>query len=99
MQRFFWLSITSDHSKRPIRDFLLAGVPFVGPGKEDCAGESAFNHAIDMPAQHFRLFLLGVPDRVHPEFAKDKRALFGEILQDRKSTRLNSSHSSISYAV
>ena len=86
MQRFFWLSIASDQPKCPIRNFLLAGVPFVGPGKKDCAGESAFNHAIDMPAQHFRLFLLGVSDRVHPEFAKNKRTLLDEVLQSKEIT-------------
>src|SRR4026208_193560 len=86
MQGFFGLSIASDQSKRPIRDFLLAGVPFVSPGKEDCAGESAFNDAIDMPTQHFRLLVMSVPNRVHPEFTKDKRALFGEILQSKKIT-------------
>src|SRR6476620_1476977 len=86
MQRFFWLSIASDQSECPIRDFLLAGVPFVGPRKEDCAGQSAFNYAIDMPAQHVRLLVLSVPDRVHPEFAKDKRTLLGEILQSEEIT-------------
>src|ERR1051325_10057150 len=86
MQRFFWLSIASNQSKRPIRDFLLAGVPFVSPGKEDCARESAFNDAIDMPTQHFRLLVMSVPDRVHSEFSKDKRALFGEILQSKEIT-------------
>src|SRR5690348_14450584 len=84
VQRFFWLSLPSDQSKRPIRDFLLAGVPFIGPGKEDRARETAFNHTIDMPAQHFRLLVLSVPDRVHSEFAKDKRAFLGEILQSKE---------------
>src|SRR5215470_7686784 len=86
MQRFLWLASASDQPERPIRNFLLAGVPFVRPGKENGAGESAFDHAVDMPAQHICLFVLTVPDRVHPEFAKDKRTLFGEILQSEEIT-------------
>src|SRR4030095_3077240 len=86
MQRSLWLSIASHQSECPIRNFLLAGVPFVGPGKENRTGESAFDHAVDMPAQHVRLLVLSVPDRLHPKFAKDKRTLLGEILQSEEIT-------------
>ena len=84
MKRFFWLPIARDEPERPIGDLLLAGVPLVGPGKENGAGESTFNHAIDVPAQHFGLLILAVPDRVHPEFAKDERTFFGEILKTKE---------------
>ena len=54
MKRFFWLPIARDKSECPISDLLFAGVPFVGPGKENGASESTFDHAIDMPARAFR---------------------------------------------
>ena len=63
-------AIARDESKRPIGDFLLAGVPFVGPGKKDGAGESAFHHAVDMPAEHFGLLVFACggscPCRIRP---------------------------------
>src|SRR2546422_11692363 len=80
MERLFWLPIARDKPKCPIGNLLFAGVPFVGPGKENCASESTFDHAVDVPAQHFGLLILTVPDRVHPEFAEDERTIFGEIL-------------------
>src|SRR5438477_4088843 len=86
MERLLWLSIASDQPERPIRNFLLAAVPFVGPGKVNRTGESAFDHAVDMPTQHICLFVLTVPDRVHPKFAKNKRMLLGEILQAEQIT-------------
>src|SRR5213082_1061932 len=66
MERFFWLPIARDETECPVGDLLFAGVPFVGPGKENGASESTFDHAIDVPAQHFGLLILAVPDRVHP---------------------------------
>src|SRR5438034_9665085 len=84
MKGFFWLPITRHKSECPISDLLFAGVPFIGPGKENGASESTFDHAIDMPAQHFGLLVLAVPDRVHPEFAKDERTIFDQILQTKE---------------
>src|SRR6202040_1918753 len=55
--------------------------PFVGPGEKDGAGESAFHHALDVPAEHFRLLALGVADRIHPKLPQDERAIFRKILQ------------------
>src|SRR5437016_4115167 len=86
MKCFFWLPIARDKSECPIRDLLFASVPFVSPRKEDRAGESTLDHAIDMPAQHFGLLILAVPDRVHPEFAQDERTIFGQILQTEEIT-------------
>ena len=37
-----------------------------------------------MPAQHFRLLFLGVPDGVHTEFAKDEWLVVGQILKPRQ---------------
>src|SRR5580765_4831456 len=87
MKRFFWLPIARDKSERPISDLLFAGVPFVGPGKENGASESTFDHAIDMPAQHFGLLILAVSDCVHSEFAQDERTLFDEVLREQKFCR------------
>src|SRR5438874_11555892 len=84
MKRFFWLPIARDKSECPISDLLFAGVPFVGPGKENRASEPTFDHAIDVPAQHFGLLILAVPDRVHPEFAQDERTIFGQILKTKE---------------
>src|SRR2546423_4583292 len=86
MKYLFWLPIARDKSECPISDLLFAGIPFVGPGKENRASESTFDHAIDMPAEHFGLLILAVPDRVHPEFAQDERTIFGQILQAEKVT-------------
>ena len=68
-------------SKRPIGDLLIAGEPFVRPGKKNRPGKTALYHAIDVPAEHFSLLFLRMPDRVHAEFPEDKRALFSQILQ------------------
>src|SRR5947209_3287670 len=86
MERFFRLPIARDEPECPIGDFLFAGVPFVGPRKENGPRKPTFNHAIDMPAQHFGLLIFSVPDRVHPEFAQDERTIFGEILQAKEVT-------------
>src|SRR5438477_9273930 len=86
MKGCFWLPIARDKSECPISDLLFAGVPFVGPGKENGASESTFDHAIDMPAQHFGLLILAVSDCVHSEFAQDERTLFDEILQTEEIT-------------
>src|SRR3977135_1395104 len=81
MKRFFWLPIARDKSECPISDLLFAGIPFVGPGKENRARDPTFDPPNDMPAEHFGLLILSVPDRVHPEFAQDERTIFGQILQ------------------
>src|SRR5436309_15049534 len=80
MERFFWLPIARDQTECPVGDLLFAGVPFIGPGKENGASESTFDHAIDMQAQHFGLVVLDVPDRVHTEFANGEWKMFCEFL-------------------
>ena len=50
------------------------------------AGETAFHHAVDMPAEHFGLLFFAVANRVHPEFAQHKRPFFREILQTQQVT-------------
>ena len=37
-----------------------------------------------MPAEHFRLLILRMPDRVHAEFTKNERLLAREILQSQQ---------------
>ena len=69
-ERFFRLAIARDEAKRPIGDLLLAGEPFVRPGKENRPGESAVDHAVDVPAEHLRLLVLecagSCPCRIRP---------------------------------
>src|SRR5207248_9460145 len=86
MKSFFWLPIARDKSDCPITDLLSAGVPLVGPGKENGTSKSAFDHAIDMPAQHFGLIALAMPDRVHPEIAKNDRTISSKTLQKNEIT-------------
>src|SRR3954470_22475380 len=81
VESFFWLTITADKAKRPVRDFLITRVPFVCPREKDGTGETAMHHAVDMPAEHFRLLVFGMTDGVHPEFAEDERPVFGQVLQ------------------
>src|SRR3982751_6577629 len=86
MQGLPWLSIARDQTECPICDFLLARVPFVGPGEENGAGQSALDYAVDVPAQHFRLLVLTMSNRVHPKFAENERTLLSEILQTEEIT-------------
>src|SRR2546423_12489782 len=81
-----WFALARDKPERPVGDLLPAGEPFVSPGKENSAGQTAFHHAVDMPAEHCGLLILGVANRVHPEFAEDERTILGEILQAQEVT-------------
>ena len=81
---FFRFALTRDDAECPIGHFVAAGEPFVRPGKQDRAGESAFRHTLDMPSQHFSLLVLRMADRVHAELAENERSLAGEILQAQK---------------
>ena len=56
-------------------------MPFVGPGVEDCSGQTSAYYGIEVPSDHLRLFLLGVADGIHAEFAHDERLVLGEILE------------------
>src|SRR5438093_4633841 len=84
VKRLLWLALARDDAERPVRDFLAAGEPFVCPGKKNRTGEAALHNAVDVPAEHFCLFLLRMPDRVHSEFAQDQGMLTGEILQPQQ---------------
>src|SRR6516164_5440609 len=84
MKRLFWLALARDDAERPIRNFLAAREPFVRPGEKNRSSQTAFHHAVDVPAKHFGLLLLRVPDRVYPEFTEDERMLAGEILQPQQ---------------
>src|SRR2546423_11538979 len=85
-KRFFWFAFARDKTERPIADLLAAGEPFVGPGEENRPGEPALHHAVDVPAEHLGLLVLGVANRVHPEFAENERAIFGKILEAQQIT-------------
>ena len=75
-ESFFRSAIARDQSKRPIRDLVIARIPFVSPGKQDGAGQPAFHHTVDMPAQHIGLFALGMSKRVQTELTENEWALF-----------------------
>src|ERR1700745_2041841 len=81
VERLLRFSLARNNAERPVRNFLIARKPFVRPGKKNRSGETAFRHAVDMPAKHFGLLLLRVPNRVHAEFTQNKRMLASEILQ------------------
>src|SRR5262249_34259122 len=84
MERLFRPALARDDAKRPIRNFLPAGEPFVRPGEKNRSSQTALHHAVDMPAKHFGLLLLRMPDRVHPEFSEDERMFAREILQSEQ---------------
>src|SRR5256714_4478752 len=83
---FLRFALARDQTERPIVDFLAAGKPFVGPGEENGPGQSAFDHAVDVPAEHLGLLVLAVADRVHPELAENERTILGEILETQEVT-------------
>src|SRR5258708_8827680 len=83
---FFRFALAGYDPESPVRHFVAAGKPFVRPGKQDCPSQSAFGHALDVPAEHFRLLILRMSNRVHAELAQHERTLAGEILQAQKVT-------------
>src|SRR2546430_17439732 len=79
----------------------------LGKDKSDCTAKGVFSirdHSFDWDLKLFELvFDLGeqggqITLRTTEQWA-GQQDLFGETIADRKSTRLNSSHSQISYAV
>src|SRR5256886_13490936 len=56
-------------------------------------------HALSAATEDTSLSTLGLSPRVLDALARLGAQTIGELLRDRKSTRLNSSHSQISYAV
>src|SRR5436190_3937269 len=83
-ERFLRLARPRHESESPIGDLLFSGEPFVGPGKKDGSSQAAFHDAIDMPAEHLGLLLLGMAYRVHAEFTQDEGPILGEILQAKE---------------
>src|ERR1700693_1812718 len=84
VKRFLRLALARYEPERPVRYFVAAGKPFVRPGKQDGPGQSAFGHALDVPAEHFRLLFLRMANCVHTELPQNERTLAGEILQAQK---------------
>jgi hypothetical protein len=58
MERLLRFALPRDDPKCPICNFLAAGKPFVGPGKKSSPGKTAFYYAVDVPPEHFSLFVL-----------------------------------------
>ena len=71
-----WFALAGDESECPIGNFLLAGEPFVGPREEDGSCKAAPHYAFGMPAEHLRLFVFTVADRIHSELAQYQRLVF-----------------------
>src|SRR5437870_7546898 len=84
VERLLRLALPRDDAECPVRNFLTARKPFVCPSEKNRSGETAFHHAVDVPAKHFGLLLLRMPERVHAEFTEDKRVFAGEILQPQQ---------------
>src|SRR6478672_12045014 len=80
-ERLLRFALARDESESPVADLLPAGEPFVGPGEQYRSGEAALHHAVDVPAEHLGLLVLRMADRVHSEFPKDERTIFGKILE------------------
>ena len=86
VERLLRFALPRDEAERPIRNFLAAREPFVRPGEKNRSGQTAFHHAVNVPAEHFGLLVLRMPDRVHAELTKNKRMFAGEILQPQQVT-------------
>src|SRR6266550_8471744 len=86
VERLLRLALPRDYAKCPLRDFLTARKPFVRPGEKNRSGQTAFHNAVNVPAEHFSLLVLRMPDRVHAELTKNKRMFAGEILQPQQVT-------------
>src|SRR6266487_6963009 len=78
------LALTRDDAERPVRNFLASRKPFIRPGEKNRSGQTAFHHAVNVPAEHFGLLVLRMPDRDHAELTEDKRMFAGEILQPQQ---------------
>src|SRR5215831_5461896 len=83
VKRLFRFAFARDNAESPVSNFLPAREPFVRPSEKNRSGQAAFYHAVDVPAEHLRLLLLRMPDRVHTEFTENKGMAGGEILQSR----------------
>src|SRR4029079_2896890 len=67
VERLLRFAFPRDEAECPVRNFLAAGEPFVGPGEKNCSGKTAFHYAVDVPAKHLGLLLLGMPGSGHAE--------------------------------
>src|SRR4029453_14829320 len=81
VERLLRLSLPRDDAERPVPNFLASRKPFIRPGEKNCSGQTAFHHAVNVPAEHFGLLVLRMPDRVQSQLTKNKRMFAGEILQ------------------
>src|SRR5436309_14231839 len=81
VERLLRFALSRDDAKCPVCNFLPAGEPFIRPSEKNGSSQTAFYHAIDMPTEHFGLFLLRMANGVHAAPDEDKRMFPGEILQ------------------
>src|SRR5439155_26641357 len=73
-------------AKCPLGTCRPPGEACMPPSEKNASSQTALYHAIDMPTEHFGLFLLRMPDGVHAELAEDKRMFPGEFLQPEQIT-------------
>src|SRR5437667_6764916 len=86
VERLLGFAFARDDTECPVCNFFTAGEPLIRPREKNGSCQTAFYHAIDVPTEHFGLFVLRMSDGVHAEFAQDKRMLAGEILQPQQIT-------------
>src|SRR5438093_12640745 len=86
LERLLGFAFARDDTECPVCNFFTAGEPLIRPREKNGSSQTAFYHAIDVPTEHFGLFVLRMSDGVHAEFAQDKRMLAGEILQPQQVT-------------
>src|SRR5437667_9222198 len=86
VERLLGFAFARDDTECPVCNFFTAGEPLIRPREKNGSSQTAFYHAIDVPTEHFGLFVLRMPDGVHAEFAQDEGMLAGEILQPQQVT-------------
>src|SRR5437016_5172657 len=59
-------------------------MPFIGPGKGECAGASVCEHGANLPIERFSLGHLAVATTVQTNLCHHQRSLVGEVLQPRQ---------------
>ncbi len=67
-------------------DLVAIGVPVVGPGKDERAGQARHPGLADMTGEETGLLRLAVPQRVHAQLAQQQRLIADEVLQPEQVT-------------
>src|SRR5207248_1911575 len=74
-------TVAVGQAERPILDQMTAGEPLVGPGEDECAGDTGGKRGAHLPGQNVRLLLLAVTHRVDAELGQYQRLVDREIVQ------------------